>query len=77
MDTQTAINLIGGAILAVIGWFARRLYEATENLRRDIHEIEKDLPISYVRKEDFDKRMDRIEHMLEKIVEKLEGKADR
>jgi len=77
MDTQTAINLIGGAILAVIGWFARRLYEATENLRRDIHEIEKDLPISYVRKEDFDKRMDRIEHMLEKIFEKLEGKADR
>jgi hypothetical protein len=77
MDTQTAINLIGGAIIGVIGWFARRLYEATENLRRDIHEIEKDLPISYVRKEDFDKRMDRIEHMLEKIVEKLEGKADR
>jgi hypothetical protein len=77
MDTQTAINLIGGAILAVIGWFARRLYEATENLRRDIHEIEKDLPISYVRKEDFDKRMDRIEHMLEKIFEKLEGKVDR
>ena len=77
MDTQTAINLIGGAILATIGWFARRLYEATENLRRDIHEIEKDLPISYVRKEDFDKRMDRIEHMLERIVEKLEGKADR
>jgi len=77
VDTQTAINLIGGAILAVIGWFARRLYEATENLRRDIHEIEKDLPISYVRKEDFDKRMDRIEHMLEKIFEKLEGKADR
>jgi hypothetical protein len=77
VDTQTAINLIGGAILATIGWFARRLYEATENLRRDIHEIEKDLPISYVRKEDFDKRMDRIEHMLERIVEKLEGKADR
>jgi hypothetical protein len=77
MDTQTAINLIGGTILTVIGWFARRLYEATENLRRDIHEIEKDLPISYVRKEDFDKRMDRIEHMLERIVEKLEGKADR
>ena len=77
MDTQTAINLIGGAIIGVIGWFARRLYEATENLRRDIHEIEKDLPISYVRKEDFDKRMDRIEHMLEKIFEKLEGKVDR
>lgn len=77
MDMQTAINLIGGAILAVIGWFARRLYEATESLRRDIHQIEVDLPKHYVSREDWHDSLRKIESMLEKIFDRLEGKADK
>lgn len=77
MDLQTTIDLIGGAILAVIGWFARQLYETTEKMRKDIHELEKDLPISYVRKDEFDNRLSRIENMLEKIFDKLDHKQDK
>lgn len=77
MDTQTLINLAGGAILAVIGWFARSIYDAVNELRKDIHEIEVDLPKSYVAKDDFNITMKHIEDMFQRIYDKLDSKADK
>ena len=74
---QTTINLALGAALAVAGWFARILWEAVQSLKADIHQIEVDLPIQYVRKDDMDKRMEHIEDMFERIYDKLDGKADK
>ena len=74
---QTTINLALGAALAVAGWFARILWEAVQSLKTDIHQIEVDLPIHYVRKDDMDKRMDHIEDMFKRIYDKLDGKADK
>jgi len=77
MDTQTLINLAAGVTLAVIGWFARELWGAVKDLQRNIHEIEIDLPKSYVSKLDLDKRMDHIETMFQRIYDKLDAKADK
>ena len=77
MDTQTLINLAAGVTLAVIGWFARELWGAVKDLQRNLHEIEIDLPKSYVSKLDLDKRMDHIETMFQRIYDKLDGKADK
>jgi len=77
MDTQTLINLAAGVTLAVIGWFARELWGAVKDLQRNIHEIEIDLPKSYVSKLDLDKRMDHIETMFQRIYDKLDNKADK
>ena len=74
---QTTINVALGAALAVAGWFARILWEAVQSLKADIHQIEVDLPIHYVRKDDMDKRMDHIEDMFKRIYDKLDGKADK
>ena len=74
---QTTINLALGAALAVAGWFARILWEAVQSLKADIHQIEVDLPLHYVRKDDMDKRMDHIEHMFQRIYDKLDEKADK
>ena len=74
---QSIINLALGAALAVAGWFARILWEAVQSLKTDIHQIEVDLPIHYVRKDDMDKRMDHIEDMFKRIYDKLDGKADK
>ena len=46
LEPQSLINLVGGAVLGVIGWFARSLYGAVEQLRKDVHQIEVDLPKS-------------------------------
>ena len=77
MDYQQIINLAIGSILAVIGWFARQLWDATQNLKADIQKIEIELPTSYVRKDDMSQRFDRIEMLLDKLFEKLENKVDK
>ena len=74
---QSTINLALGAALAIAGWFARILWEAVQSLKSDVHQIEVDLPINYVRKDDMDKRMDHIEDMFKRIYDKLDGKADK
>jgi hypothetical protein len=77
MTDQAIINLIIGAVLSVLGWFARQLWDAVQDLKSDMKQIEVDLPTHYVRKEDLESRLDRIEASLNRIFEKLDHKADK
>lgn len=77
MDHQTLINAGGGVILAGIGWWARVIWESVQRLKEDLHEIEVDLPKSYVTKDDFNQTMKHIESMFQRIYDKLDGKADK
>jgi len=77
MDTQAIFNLIGGAAIAVGGWFARELWGAVKELRADLHKLEVELPRGYVLKDDLDKRMAHIEDMFQRIYDKLDHKADK
>ena len=77
MDTQNVMNMISIAAIGAGGWFGRELWGAVKDLRKDLHEVEVDLPKSYVRKDDMDKRMDHIETMFQRIYDKLDGKADK
>ena len=77
MDTQSLINLAGGAALTALGWFAREVWGAVGELRRDLHQIEVDMPKEYVQKIDLDKRMQHIEDMFQRIYDKLDAKADK
>lgn len=77
MDWQTMINLVGGAILAITGWFARQIWDSVQELKNDIHQIEVDLPTYYVKRVDIDLRFDKLENILERIFDRLEQKADK
>jgi hypothetical protein len=77
MDTQSLINLAAGAALTALGWFAREVWGAVGELRRDLHQIEVNLPKEYVQKIDLDKRMTHIEDMFQRIYDKLDAKADK
>jgi predicted dehydrogenase len=77
MDTQNILNMISVAAIGAGGWFAREIWGAVKELRKDLHSIETDLPKSYVSKFDMDKRMDHIEDMFKRIYDKLDGKADK
>ena len=77
MDMQSLINIASMVAIASGGWFARELWGAVKELRTDLHELEVDLPKSYVSKIDLDKRMDHIEDMFKRIYDKLDGKADK
>lgn len=74
---QTTINFALSAALATIGWLARQLWEAVQKMKEDLHRLEADLPKTYVLKDDIDKRMDHIEFMIQRIYDKLDGKADK
>jgi len=77
MDLQSLFNIVGGLLLSVLGWIARTLWDAVADLRRDLHDIETDLPKNYVRREDFADSMNRIEMMVNRIYDKLDGKEDK
>lgn len=77
MDTQTLINGAIWIAIGVGGWFAREIWGAVKELREDLHEIETNLPKEYVLKIDLDKRMEHIEHMFQRIYDKLDQKQDR
>jgi hypothetical protein len=77
MDPQALINITAGLAIAVGGWFARQLWDGVQRLKEDIHKIEVDLPKTYVSKDDFSQTMQRIEDMLERIYDKLDGKVDK
>jgi len=63
--------------MAGLGWFARQLWDAVSELRRDLHKIEVDLPTNYVQKNEYAETMKRIEIMFERIFDKLDAKADK
>ena len=77
MDTQLIINFGVGSVLAVLGWFARQLWEAVQDLKRDMQRIEVDLPTHYVRKDELESRFDKLEAMLDRIFDKLDSKVDK
>ena len=77
MDTQTLMNFVDGSAIAIGGWFAREIWGAVKELRADLHQLEVDLPKTYVSKFDMDKRMDHIETMFQRIYDKLDEKADK
>jgi chaperonin cofactor prefoldin len=77
MDWQNLINLVGGAALAVIGWFARQLWDAVQKLKSDMSRLELSISDNYVKKDDFKEGIKELKEMLGKIFDKLDTKADR
>lgn len=77
MDPQSLINIAVGIILAGIGWWARVIWDSLQKLKEDLHQVEVDLPKTYVSKDDFSKTMRHIEDMFQRIYDKLDGKADK
>ena len=77
MDNQSLINTAIGTILLTAGWFARELWVAVKDLKKDIHEIEISLPLNYIRRDEYHDSLREIKDMLYKIFERLDTKADR
>lgn len=84
MDWQTVINIALGSVLAAIGWFAREIWDSVKELRRAIHQVEKELPELYVRRDDLKDvrleiaaRFDKIENLIGSLYDRLNEKADK
>lgn len=77
MDIQTLINAAAGAALTAIGWFARVLWEANKELRKDLASLREEIPKTYVSKSDFRDAWREVMDLLREINNKLDRKADK
>jgi hypothetical protein len=84
MDWQTVINIGLGGVLTALGWFAREIWDSLKELRKNTHEIEKELRELYVRRDDLREvrvemsaRFDKIESLIGSLYDRLNDKADK
>lgn len=77
MESQTLINGAFGVICAAGGWWFRVMWDAQQSLRTDLVQLQKSLPETYVRRDDWKDQLKEIKEMLTRIVDKLDEKADK
>ena len=84
MDWQIIINLGAGVVVGVGGWFARQLWDAVQELKKDVSKLELHLAERYVKRSEIDsvrlemdKRFDKLENMINRLLDKIESKADK
>lgn len=81
MDLQTVVNLVGGAALAALGWFARTIWEAQVKLREDHEAHRLHVAEKYTKTEAFEKAVDKFTQDMktgfDKVFERLDRKQDK
>jgi hypothetical protein len=77
METQSTINIVLGAGLTVLGWFARELWSAVKELKADLAHLREELPKQYVAKDDYRQDIREIKELMGKIYDRLETKQDK
>jgi chorismate mutase len=88
MDWQTIINFILGGFTALIGWFAREIWDAIKELRGEIKQLDKQMHQDFVRRDDFRDAMAEhkvdmqqgfreVKELLGAVFKRLENKQDK
>jgi hypothetical protein len=73
MDYQTLFNIAVAVVGFLGGWTLNRIYQAIDRLDSDMRQM----PHTYVNREDYRGDAAEIKTMLGKIFDKLDGKADK
>lgn len=77
MNLQEIFNLIGGGLLAILGWFAREVWSAVQELKRDLSVLREELPRTYVTRHDYKEDIRELKDMLTRIFDRLDEKVDK
>jgi hypothetical protein len=76
-DGQHLFNTIIALCGALGGWILKTIWDAIKEIKRDVKDLNREVNQDFVRKDDFRDAVKRIEDMLGKIFDKLDGKADK
>lgn len=77
LSWHDAFTVVYGAALMLGGWVLRSVWDALQELRKLIMDMEKELPRIYARRDDTRDMFMQIMSMLKDIQTKLDGKADK
>lgn len=64
-------------IAGILGWFVRVLWTAQEQMRKDFSDLEKNLPVVYVRQDDFKYIIKEMKESFKEAVHPVLNKLDR
>jgi len=73
MDNQTLFNIAVAVSGAFGGWILNNIYSSIRQLDHDVRR----LPELYVAKHDYNRDIDEVKAMLNKIFDRLDKKADK
>lgn len=73
MDYQVLFNLAVTVATFFGGWTLARIYSAIDRLDTDV----RNMPLVYVAKDDYRNDLKEIKEQLGKILDKIDGKADK
>lgn len=76
-DFQWLINAGFTIMATVFGWLARQLWDAVGSLKKDLSKLREEIANDRVHKTDFKDLSDAIFRKLDRIEDKLDGKADK
>jgi antirestriction protein len=74
---QNLYNIAIAATGAAIGWVVKVIWDAVRTLEQDIRDMERDLHVNYVSKDDYRQDILEIKDMVKQIFDKLDRKADK
>lgn len=76
MEMQTLFNIAFGAVMGLLGWLGRQIWDAVSDLRDDMKKIEVELPTNYVRKDEMKEEFREIRKILSEIFQKIDTLRD-
>ena len=84
MDYQILLNSAFGALMLVMGWIMKIVFDAITELRtqdnhisNQISDLAVELPKNYVHKNDFKDLTESLFRKLDRIEDKIDSKADK
>ena len=77
MEFQTLFNALLGLMSIFVGWYLSAVWDAVSNLQKDVKAIERHVPDTYVRRDDYQLDIAEIKSMLIRIADKLDNKVDK
>jgi hypothetical protein len=77
MTLQEILNSFAGVALAVLGWFAREVWSAVQEMKRDLGVLREELPKTYVTRNDYKDDIRELKEMLARIFDRLDAKVDK
>jgi len=76
MDQMRLMDFLLALVSAGLGWWAKVMWDAVRELRRDLRELENGIPREYVRKTDWDRATDRISAEIHDLKTEVTGRMD-
>jgi len=84
MEFQTLFNAAVGCVMLLSGWFMRVIWDSIKQLHDDDRELSEKVSRievlvagEYVKRDEFDRAMDRLFDKLNQIEKKIDSKADK